>query len=138
MREHDLVLARQRVELVLRGDEFLAGKLGYLLRNEGVKSLRSVEPCADRRAAESEGTKSLCGEGDKLDILFEGRSPAAYLLRKFDRRRILKVGASALDDALILRLEADEGFDEGLYCGDHAILERAERGDVHRGREGVV
>lgn len=38
----------------------------------------------------------------------------------------------------VLRLEADEGFDERLYCGNHAILKRAERGDVHRGREGVV
>ena len=48
------------------------------------------------------------------------------------------MSASALDDSLILSLEALEGLDECIYRGDDLVLEGDDRGDVHSGREGII
>ena len=62
MSDDDLILGGQRVELVLGGDEFLAGEGGDFVRDLDVEAFRSVEAGADSGAAEGQSLEGFDGE----------------------------------------------------------------------------
>ena len=109
MRENEFVLGCQGVELVFCSDECLAGQFADLFGNEGIKALRGVQAGTNSGAAEGELMQGLEGELQKLDITFEGRTPAADFLTELDGRGILQMGTAGLDDALVFSLQTQEG-----------------------------
>ena len=80
------------------------------LRNRGgdlfVKALRRIQTRADRRSAERQLTKLRQGDFQHFLILLQGGAPTADFLGKGDRRRVLQMRSSALDDSLVFRFKA--------------------------------
>ena len=82
----------------------------------------------------------LCSAAvDPLDALLDLEGVAAELLAQGQRRRVLGVGAADLDDVLERRRPCRPAR-RAACCrpGSVTSLRRHRRGDVHRGREGVV
>ena len=108
VREDQLVLGGQRVELVGRGHE---------------TACRSAAPPASATASRRSpwGRSGRCrrrcrpapvpsaavhGQLQQLRVPLQRGAPAADLLAELDGRRILQMGTAGLDDALVLRLQA--------------------------------
>ena len=134
----DRILARERVELVRRGDELLSRQLACRLCDSDIEALRRVEPCADSGAAECE----LVEEGERclqlLLRLLQHREPAADLLRKRDGNGILQVCAPRLDNTLVLLHQTAECVREEVDAREEPVLNGDDRRDVHCRRERVV
>jgi hypothetical protein len=132
------ILGRERLELVRRGDERQAGDPRHLLGEALGEARKAVEAGAHRRAALSELVQPRQGLLDPLDAVADLLGVAREFLTEGERRRVLEMGAADLDDL-------DEFVCLGLERGQKVLERRQElmmhlpdRGDVHRGWEGVV
>ena len=126
------------MELVGSGDEVFAGQLCHLLGNQSVESLGSIQTGTDCGAAQCQFKQRLNGELQKLHVTLQAGAPAADFLAELNGGSILQMGASALNDALVLLLQTEEGSDQHLGCGDQLVFQRDHGRDVHSGGEGVV
>ena len=136
--EDNLIFRGQRVELVGRGDELLAGQFRNRLSDLDVKALRGVEAGADGGAAQRQFLQFRQGDFQHLAVLLKGGAPAADFLGKLDGGRVLEVGAAALDDALVFRFQPLKGLNQRIDGREDLVLDGQHRRDVHRGGEGVV
>ena len=101
MREHDLVLARQRVEFIFRRAELPPVSAETSSATLTSKPLRRVQSGADGGAAEGQLAQLRQGRSRSSFVFFEACAPAGDLLRELDRRRVLQMGPSGFDDALV-------------------------------------
>ena len=138
VREHQLILGGQRVELVGGGDEILAGQLRYLRGHGFAEALGGVQAGADGGAAQRQFLQGLHGQLQQLRVPLQRGTPAADLLAELDGGCILQMGAAGLHDALVLRFQLLEGGHQMVDGGQQLILDGDHRGDVHRRGEGVV
>ena len=109
MREHHLVLACERVELVRRRQEGVAQQLGDLLRRQVAERRRGVESGADGRASGSESPEWLQRGNDHLLITFQSCSPAGDLLGETQRNRVLQMRPSAFQNVPVFFFKAAQG-----------------------------
>ncbi|KAI3478944.1 hypothetical protein L1887_59065 [Cichorium endivia] len=132
------IVRRKRLKLVLGGLKGEAGDVGDLGGDLLVKANVGVEAGADGgaalgelREARQDGLDAEDGVVDLLDV-------AGELLAEGERRGVLEVGASDLDDVVELGALLVEGGAEVLEGGDEVVGDLGDRGDVHGGGEGVV
>ncbi len=126
------------MELVGRRHKALSRQGGDLLRDLLRKALGRVQARADCRAAQGQLAERPHGQADQLDVPLQGGPPAADLLGKADRDRVLQVGPAALDDPLIFFLQLPEDPDQALRRGDQPVLQGRHRRNVHGRRKSVV
>ncbi|MCY1283300.1 hypothetical protein D9M70_321760 [compost metagenome] len=127
----------QRVA-VGRGLERQAGVVGQRARKGRGKAVRRVQPGADCGAALRHRHGAQHGLLQPRLRIGDLRHVARELLAQRQRHRVLQVRAPDLDDI-------GEGFDlarkgllQLLQRRQQLLLDRARRGNVHRGREAVV
>ena len=132
------VVRGERGELVVGVVERQARELGDLLR-DAVGELRvGVQARADGGAADGQ----LVEPGERLvqplDVGVELRHVPRELLAEGERHRVLQVGATDLDDVAERLGLLGEGVAQLRDRGDQPVHDLLGRGDVHRGRVGVV
>ncbi len=138
MREHQLVLAGQRVELVGRGDKILAGDGGDGGGDLLVEALGGVQTRAHRGAAQRQFLQLGQRKLQHLSVLFQRASPTGDLLGETNGGRVLQMRASGLNHAFIFLLQAPECGDQRIDGGEELILNGDDGGNVHRGGEGII
>ena len=131
-------LGGQRVVLIFRRAEGLAGELGDGLCGLSVKALRGIQTGADSGAAERQRGERRDARANQLAVSLERASPTADFLGEGNRNRILEVGSAGFHDALIAGLELPEAGNQCVERGQKFIFQSKDRRDVHCGREGVV
>jgi hypothetical protein len=125
-------------ELVLGGDEGLAGELGDLRGDAAAEPLGRVQPRPDGGAAQGQGEQARPVVLDLLGAGAELGGVTGPLLPHRQRHRVLQVGAADLDDLgppAALRLDRG-GQLPGLR--QQVIVDLLHGRDVHRRREAVV
>ena len=132
------VLGRERLELVRRGDERQTGDPRHLLGEALGEARKAVEAGADRRAALSELVEPRQGLLDPSDAVADLLRVARELLTEGERRRVLEMGAADLDDLVKFCRLGLERRQQVLERRQELAVHLLDRGDVHRGREGVV
>ena len=102
MPEDQRVVSRERLELVGRAGEGMAGEPGQLLRHAVGEFGVRVEAGAHRGTAQRQLAQVRQRGLHVPDPVIELRHPAADLLPQGERRGVLQVRAADLDDALEL------------------------------------
>ena len=138
VREHHLVLACERVELVRCRQEGVSQQLGDLLRRQVAERRRGVEPGADGRAAEGQLAQRAAGLHDHIAVVAEHGAPAADLLPERERHGVLQMRAADLDHIAVLRAQAVKRCRQAADGRQDLLLERDARGHVHGRRERVI
>ena len=126
------------MELVGGGAEGLAGEDGQRLSGGLVKARRGVQPCPHGSAAQRQLMERRQCPLQKLPILLQAASPAGNLLGEGNGGGVLQMGAAALDDSPVFRLQPHELRNEPLQGRNHLILNGQHRRNVHGGGEGIV
>ena len=138
MREHDRVVGGERFELVRRADERQTRERGDLGGNKLGELRLGIEAGADRGAALGERIELLERRLHPCTSQFHLRRVAGELLPEGQRRCILRVGASDLDDAReILGLLLQRRL-QMRQRRQQAVRDLLRRRDMHRGRKAVV
>ena len=115
------------MEFVFGSNEIFAGEVGNSLGDSYVKACGSVKTGTDGSAAECKLLKLGKSDLKQLFVLLKAGSPTRDLLREGDGRCILKMGASALYDALVFLFKSLEGGDEQVDGGNDLILDGDDR-----------
>ena len=119
-------------------DILRSGEGGDLRRRFFGKTLRRVEPGADRRAAQRQLIQRAEGQPQQLQIPLQRAAPAADLLGERDGHRVLQVGPAAFHDPGVFLLQTPQHPDQFLHCGQQPVFQRKRRRNVQRCGEGVV
>ena len=126
------------MELVLRRLEVLAGDLGDGFGHLHVEALGGVEAGAHGGTAQGQLLQLRQSDLEHLLVLLQTASPAGDLLGELNGGGVLKVGAAGFDHILILCLQATEGINQQIHCGDQLILDGSHGGNVHGRGERIV
>ena len=132
------IVRRKRLKLVRRSLKLLASNLADLLSHGYVKALERVQTRAD-------GRTTLCKVAQAREHVIHARNRvfqllhvATELLAKRERRSVLQVRAADLDDVVKLGALLVKRVTQALERWEKLLGDLKHRGNVHRGREGIV
>ena len=126
------------LELVGRAREGQAGERGQARRHLLPEARGGVEPGADGGAADGQRVEEGQRGADGGQALIEHGHPAGDLLTQGQRRGVLQVRASDLDDVGEGARLVVEDVAQPLHRGDQPTDDLLHRGHVHRRGERVV
>ncbi|MNM87557.1 hypothetical protein D3C81_997430 [compost metagenome] len=125
-------------ELVRRGNKRQAGEGGQLCGDGLGKTVRGIQPGADRGAALGQLAHRRQGRADGALGVVELRHVGREFLAEGDRRGIHHVGAAGLDQVLVTRRKLRQPRRQLGDGRQQLVLDRLDGSDVHGGREAVV
>ena len=126
------------MEFVFRRHKAFSGKTGNLFGNKLRKALRRIKPRSDSRSAERQLVKRFNRHFQKLRVTLKACAPARNFLAELNRRCVLQMRSARFNDSLVLRFKALKGFNQHFNRRKQLILNRRNRGNVHRRGERVV
>ena len=138
VREHQRIVRGERLELVGRAGERMAGQTRELLRDSVREFGMRVESGADGGPSQRQLAQVRKRAFDVADTVIELRNPAGHLLAERERRRVLQVCAPDLHDFAKLFALAGERVAQEAQRGNHLVDDGGHRGHVHGGGEHVV
>ena len=138
VREHQRIVRGQRLELVGRAGEGMAGEPGQLLRHAVGEFGVRVEAGAHRGTAQRQLAQVRQRALHVADAVVELRHPAGGLLAQRQRRRVLQMRAADLHDLAELLALPGERVAQEPQRRDELVDDGRDRGDVHGGGKHVV
>ena len=138
MRENQGIVRSERLELVRRRLKRQAGQFRDAICHRLGKALLRIQSRADRRAALRQQIKPGERIADALAAERDLRGITGKLLAKRNRRCVLQMRAADLHDRGEFARFARQRILEPAERRQQTLVHRARRGDMHRGREGIV
>ncbi len=132
------VVRRQRFELIRRRDKGFAGQARDRFGRSFRELRMGIEAGADRGAAQGQRIKPLEAVVDPGQSVGQLLRVPGELLPECQRSGIHQMRSSDLDDVLELHRLLVEGIAKPGHHGNQPAMDLLNRGDMHRGRKGVV